>query len=85
QVENERWFWDTEIMVRAVLAGLTIREIPCLFIRRYDKQSTVNVIADSIDYFKNLWRFRKTVRQIRAAQVAAIAAPAPLIDPPQAE
>jgi glycosyltransferase AglD len=84
QVENERWFWDTEIMVRAVLAGLIIREIPCLFIRRYDKQSTVNVISDSIDYFKNLWRFRKVVRQIRAGQ--AEAAPAsPMIDPPQAE
>jgi glycosyltransferase AglD len=85
QVENARWFWDTEIMVRAVLAGLTIREIPCLFIRRYDKQSTVNVIADSIDYFRNLWRFRKTVRQIRAGQAASPAPIAPLIDPPQAE
>jgi glycosyltransferase AglD len=85
QVENERWFWDTEIMVRAALTGLTIREIPCLFIRRYDKQSTVNVIADSIDYFKNLWRFRKTVRQIRAGQTAEAAPIAPLIDPPQAE
>lgn len=84
QVENERWFWDTEIMVRAVLAGLTIQEIPCLFIRRYDKQSTVNVITDSIDYFKNLWRFRKTVRQIRADQTSATSV-APVIDPPQAE
>lgn len=85
QVANERWFWDTEIMVRAALAGLTIREIPCLFMRRYDKQSTVNVIADSIDYFKNLWRFRKVVRQIRAGQSAAVAPIASLIDPPQAE
>jgi hypothetical protein len=83
QVENERWFWDTEIMVRAALAGLTIQEVPCLFIRRYDKQSTVNVIADSIDYFKNLWRFRKTVRQIRAGQTATAAPGAPLLDPPR--
>jgi glycosyltransferase involved in cell wall biosynthesis len=85
QVENERWFWDTEIMVRAALAGLIIQEIPCLFIRRYDKQSTVNVIADSIDYFKNLWRFRKVVQQLRAGQATAPAPIAPLIDPPQAE
>ena len=83
QVENERWFWDTEIMARAALAGLTIVEIPCLFIRRYDKQSTVNVIGDSIDYFKNLWRFRKVVQRIRAEQAAAPIAS--VIDPPQAE
>jgi glycosyltransferase AglD len=83
QVENERWFWDTEIMVRAVLAGLTIVEIPCLFIRRYDKQSTVNVLADSIEYFKNLWRFRKVLQRIRAEQTAAPIAS--WIDPPQAE
>jgi len=85
QVDNERWFWDTEIMVRAVVAGLTIREIPCLFIRRYDKQSTVNVIADSIDYFKNLWRFRQVVRQLRAAQPLPLASASTPIDSPQTE
>jgi glycosyltransferase AglD len=85
QVANERWFWDTEIMTRAVLAGLVIQEMPCLFIRRYDKQSTVNVLRDSIDYFKNLWRFRKVVQQIRAGQAEAAAPITPLIDPPQAE
>jgi glycosyltransferase involved in cell wall biosynthesis len=85
QVDNERWFWDTEIMVRAVLAGLTIREIPCLFIRRYDKQSTVNVVADSIDYFKNLWRFRGVVRQLRAAQPLSTASASTPIDSPQTE
>jgi glycosyltransferase involved in cell wall biosynthesis len=84
QVENERWFWDTEIMVRAALAGLTIQEIPCLFIRRYDKQSTVNVISDSIDYFRNLWRFRRVVQQIRASSLATAPA-APMVDPPRAE
>ncbi len=85
QVTNERWFWDTEIMVRAVLAGLVIQEIPCLFIRRYDKESTVNVVRDSIDYFKDLWRFRKVVRQIRAGQATAAVPIASVIDPPQAE
>jgi len=84
QVANERWFWDTEIMVRAVLAGMVIQETPCLFIRRYDKQSTVNVVRDSVDYFKDLWRFRKVVQQIRAEQARA-APSAPVVDPPQAE
>ena len=85
QVANERWFWDTEIMVRAVLAGLVIQEIPCLFVRRYDKQSTVNVVRDSIDYFRDLWRFRSVVRQIRAGQATAAVPIASVIDPPRAE
>ena len=68
EVRDERWFWDTEIMVRSLLHGYRVTEIPCLFIRRYDKQSTVNVITDSIDYFRKLWRFRDELTRLRAAQ-----------------
>lgn len=65
EVRDERWFWDTEIMVRALLHGYRVAEIPCLFIRRYDKQSTVNVVTDSIDYFRKLWRFRGELKRLR--------------------
>ena len=57
--KNPGWFWDTEIMVRAKRAGLTIREVPVLFLRRFDKQSSVNIVRDSADYLINLWSFRK--------------------------
>jgi glycosyltransferase involved in cell wall biosynthesis len=66
QVVDEHWFWDTEIMVRSYLAGYMIREIPCLCIKRYDKQSTVRVLRDSIDYFVKLWHFRHDVKQLRS-------------------
>ena len=66
EIEDERWFWDTEIMVRSLLRGYKIEELPCLFIRRYDKQSTVNIVRDSLDYLAKLWRFRRVVRQLRA-------------------
>jgi glycosyltransferase AglD len=66
QVVDEHWFWDTEIMVRSYLAGYTIREVPCLCIKRYDKQSTVHVWRDSIDYFVKLWHFRRDVKQLRS-------------------
>jgi glycosyltransferase involved in cell wall biosynthesis len=66
EVQNDGWFWDTEIMVRSLIAGLTIREVPCLFIRRYDKASTVRLAQDSLEYAGNLWRFRGTVRELRA-------------------
>jgi glycosyltransferase involved in cell wall biosynthesis len=66
QVEDEHWFWDTEIMVRSYLRGYSVVEIPCLFIRRYDKKSTVRVFRDTLDYFFKLLRFRQVVKLMRA-------------------
>jgi len=65
EIEDSRWFWDTEIMVRSHLRGLNIQEIPVLFIRRFDKQSTVHAISDALEYFVKLWRFRSTVKVLR--------------------
>lgn len=59
------WFWDTEIMVRAHCAGLRIIEIPALFVRRFDKRSSVNAVADTLDYLRKLWRFRRRVAALR--------------------
>lgn len=53
------WFWDTEIMVFAKRAGLTIREEPVLFLRRFDKDSSVHIFRDTWDYLINLWKFRR--------------------------
>jgi glycosyltransferase involved in cell wall biosynthesis len=60
------WFWDTEIMVRAHYAGLRAVEIPALFLRRFDKQSSVRPVRDTLDYLVKLWRFRRVVRQLRS-------------------
>jgi len=62
EIEDQRWFWDTEVMVRSYYKGYNIAEIPCLFLRRFDKASTVSPLADTVDYFRQLWRFRKTVK-----------------------
>jgi glycosyltransferase involved in cell wall biosynthesis len=51
------WFWDTEIMVKASRAKLKIIEIPVVFIRRFDKTSTVKLIPDTLIYLKELWNF----------------------------
>jgi len=58
--EHDGWFWDTEVMVRAALADLVVHEMPVLFLRRRDKQSTVRVLPDSIDYLRALVRFRRS-------------------------
>lgn len=65
QCADTGWFWDTEIMVRADMAGLTLTEVPALFIRRFDKTSTVKPLRDTWDYLLKIWRFRATVRGLR--------------------
>lgn len=62
-IQDQRWFWDTEIMVRSYLAGLDIVEVPTLFVRRVDKVSTVNPITDTLEYLAQLYRFKKQLRQ----------------------
>jgi glycosyltransferase involved in cell wall biosynthesis len=66
EIEDQRWFWDTEFMVRAARRGLRIEEIPGAYIRRFDKHSTVRGLRDSIDYFGRLVRFRRALRSGRA-------------------
>jgi hypothetical protein len=65
-IEDGRWFWDTEFMVRSVRRGLRVAEVPGAFVRRSDKTSTVRGLRDSWDYFGRLWRFRRALRAGRA-------------------
>ena len=58
KTRDKHWFWDTEICARTSRAGLTIGEIPVLFIRRPEKISTVKLIPDSINYISSLIKFR---------------------------
>lgn len=58
---SDGWFWDTEVMARAALADLRIIEMPVLFLRRYDKESTVRIVRDTWNYLVELHRFRYQV------------------------
>jgi len=58
KTRHQHWFWDTEVMVYANRAGLRIAVVPVLFLRRTDKESTVNMLRDIPDYLVSLWRFR---------------------------
>lgn len=64
-IEDPRWFWDTEFMIRAERGGLRIDEIPGAYVRREDKTSTVSGLRDSIDYFGRLLRFRASLGRRR--------------------
>lgn len=59
RVKDKKWFWDTEIIMRSHHSGLSIIEIPVVFVRNPNKKSTVRIIPDSIEYLKKLLKFSK--------------------------
>lgn len=61
KTRNKGWFWDTEISYFAYRDNLRTKELPCLFIRRKDKNSTVRIFRDSITYLRDLWSFKKRI------------------------
>lgn len=66
QTHNPGWFWDTEIMARAYFAGLRIVELPAVFVKRNEVPTTVRIIPDTIEYWRQLRRFRPEVARLRA-------------------
>ncbi len=62
KVEDEHWFWDTELVYRARRAGKKIVEVPGLFTRSRDKQTTVRIVRDTWYYIMTLLNFKKKMR-----------------------
>jgi len=71
QSHNPGWFWDTEVMARAYFAGLRIVELPAVFVKRNEVPTTVRIIPDTIEYWRQLRRFRPEVRRLRAQHLQA--------------
>jgi len=57
EIEDNHWFWDTEILVLAQRRGLKIAEIPVRW--RHGGKSKVNLTRDSIYMFKNIIRLMR--------------------------
>jgi glycosyltransferase involved in cell wall biosynthesis len=71
------WFFDTEVMVVSEMAGRRIAEVPVLFRRRTDKESTVRLPRDVVRYLASLRRFARRrprlaarLRALREAEAA---------------
>lgn len=60
--QSDGWFFDTEVIVLAERAGLSIREVPVPFLRRDDKASTVRIVRDVGQYAIELHRLRRRLR-----------------------
>lgn len=69
EIKDKRWFWDTEVIIRSYYKGYKIKEMPTLFKTDPNKTSTVNLFRDSLDYFKNLVRFRKEFKYIKKQNI----------------
>jgi glycosyltransferase involved in cell wall biosynthesis len=65
QTRNPGWFWDTEIMARSYFAGLRIVELPAVFVKRNEVPTTVRLIPDTIEYWRQLRRFRPEAQRLR--------------------
>jgi glycosyltransferase AglD len=62
QIKDERWFWDTEIVIRSYCEGLVIKQLPTLFIRRREIPSTVKLFRDSFRHFIKLIQFQHELK-----------------------
>ena len=56
--EDEKWFWDTEIIARAENTQKRIDAVPVAFVRRPEKKSTVRLIPDIYAYLKAIKKFK---------------------------
>lgn len=66
RVENQEWFFDTELLLLAEEAGLRIYEVPVQWIE--DLDSRVNIAATALEDVKGLLRVRaRRLRQRRRA------------------
>ena len=59
-VENQHWFFDTELLVLAEYAGLAIRTLPVVWIE--DADSRVNIPRTIWEDIRGLIRLRRTAR-----------------------
>jgi glycosyltransferase involved in cell wall biosynthesis len=49
-LNNDEWFFDTELLYKASRKGLTIKEVPVVWDERKDRKSKVNVFGTVFDY-----------------------------------
>ncbi len=56
EVRNERWFWDTELLVRAQRRGLVVKEMPIAW--REAEDSKFNLLGDTWHMAASLARFK---------------------------
>jgi glycosyltransferase involved in cell wall biosynthesis len=57
QVQDQSWFFDTELLTLAEKSGLRIKDIPVVWIE--DDDSRVKILRTAWDDLKGIWRLRR--------------------------
>jgi putative flippase GtrA len=61
-VEDDSWFFDTELLVLAERAGLRIHEVPVDWVD--DPDSRVDIVSTAMDDLRGVWRLLRHRRQV---------------------
>lgn len=64
EVRDDRWFFDTELVVRAERAGVPVVEVPVAW-KEHEvegRRSKVNALGLSVEYLRHILRLRKDLR-----------------------
>ena len=56
KIENRMWFFDTELLILAHQAGLTIRELPVRWVE--DRDTKVKIVSTAMEDIRGLLRMR---------------------------
>ena len=70
-VEDDGWFFDTELLVLAERSGLRIHEVPVTWVD--DPDSRVQVWRTAVDDLKGVWRILRHPRRLIDEGVASVA------------
>ncbi len=60
---DKHWFWETELLKRASLEGLKIKEVPVKYQSNNKKKTTVKVFKDTLYFLKKLFWLRKELKR----------------------
>ena len=69
QVQDQSWFFDTELLALAEKQGLRIKDIPVIWIE--DDDSRVKILETAWDDLKGIWRVRGQLRRMGKGVAAA--------------